>query len=525
MFCRRRAGGGDVSGRRLLSRPVIVEKYRSENDGAYPEKVAVVLWAVESLRNEGLNEATILALVGMEPVWNQRGEVRGVAPIPAARLGRPRIDVVANASGLYRDLFPDKIRFIDNAIRQAATLTDVENFITANDARMAARLVESGMDADAAARLSRARVFSEAPGAYGNRVSELVSASGLWENDTAVSEVFLRHSGYAYGEDNWGTPAEKALAENLANAGAAWHSSSSNVYGLMDNDDMFMYLGGMSLAIKHLSGRAPATMITEQRSGGSVAVRDLRFMLGREMRARYLNPKWIEGMKAENYAGAGELSHYVEYLWGWQVTTPDEIDAVMWEQTYEVYVADKYGLDVKGFMAENNPWAFQSLTGRMLESVRKGYWDAGEDVRRTLAVEYAMNVITRGVACCDHTCNNPQLNQMVMNIISLPGVMSPELAAEFKLAVEKAATKNLNEQVTERRDLLDRLGDKPETPRRAEGAEQPDATENVKGLKMEPLEKEAEQAELSASGVEWFAAVFVLALLLLFFLGMRRRAR
>lgn len=501
----------------------LIAKYRADNDGQYPEKVAVVVWAVETLRNEGVNEATVLSLIGMEPVWNPRGQVTGVRPIPASRLGRPRIDVVVNASGLYRDLFPDKIRFLDNAIRHAATQDDIENLIAKHDRLIRERLVRSGMAAGEAERMARARIFSEAPGAYGNRVSELVSASALWDDDKAVSDAFLRHSGFAYGEDVWGAPAEKPLAENLRDAQVAWHSASSNVYGLMDNDDMFMYLGGMSLAIRNLSGRAPAAMIAEPRGADEMRMLPLRHVLGREMRSRYLNPKWIEGMKGENYAGAGEMAHYVEYLWGWQATTPDSVEQTMWEQTYEVYVADKYGTGIKEFMDENNPWAYQSLTARMLEVVRKGYWQASDEVRRTLAVEYAMNVVTRGVACCDHTCNNPQLNQMVMNLISLPGLMSPELVADFKLAVEESAQKELDEQIRERRELLDKLGQsRPEpAPEKPSGAEH--GAKDVKGLKMEPLERKEERADISSSGVEWFAAVFVMALLCFFFIGFRRR--
>ncbi|MCD8351031.1 MAG: cobaltochelatase subunit CobN [Planctomycetaceae bacterium] len=500
----------------------IIARHRDDHDGAFPDKVAVVLWAVESLRNEGLNEATILSLIGMKPVWNKRGQLGGVQPIPASELGRPRIDVVANASGLYRDLFPDKIRFLDNAIRHAATLTDVENFIRINDRRMTESLVSSGMEPGAAEAMAKARIFSESPGAYGNRVSELVSASGLWQDDASIADTFLRHTGYAYGENFWGVPAQPSLSANLADASVAWHSSSSNLYGLMDNDDMFMYLGGMSLAITRLSGHSPTTVITEQRSGDAVTVRDLRFMLGREMRSRYLNPKWIEGMMADNYAGAGEMSKYVEHLWGWQVTAPDDVDVSMWSQTYDVYVADKYGMDVKEFMADANPWAFQSLTSRMLEAVRKGYWSPPESVRSSLAAEYAMNVITKGVACCDHTCNNPQLNQMVMTLISLPGVLSPEIATQFKLAMEQSAQKSLEEQVRERQELLQSLGSQPKAPKEPEAGSRAEDPETVKGLKMEPLDQE-DEAELASSGVQWYAAFLVLGLLALFYLGMRRR--
>jgi cobaltochelatase CobN len=499
----------------------IIDEYVSEN-GSYPEKVAVVLWAVESLRNEGLNESTILSLVGVEPVWNAGGQATGTRPIPASRLNRPRIDVAINASGLYRDLFPDKILFLDAAIRQAAAQDDLENFISKNDKRMERTLIESGMSEEEAGRFSRARIFSEAPGAYGNRVEELVSASGLWEKDSAVAEVYRRHTGFAYGGDVWGEPAQEALDENLRDAKVVWHSVSSSYYGLMDNDDMFMYLGGMSLAIRDISGTAPQTLIADQRTLGAVKMESLTKFLGAEMRSRYLNPKWIEGMKGENYAGAREMSNYVEYLWGWQVTTPEAVDATAWRETYEVYVEDKYGLDLPEFLDKENAWAYQSLTARMLETTRKDYWDAPDEVKNRLAVSYATSVVNRGLACCDHTCNNPQFHQMVLNVVSIPGLMSPEMVAEFKLAVENAGQQTMDEMVETREELLKNLGDTNASAREKSGPEAESPEESVKGFKMEKVENSPEKTSVSSSGVEWFASLFVLALLALFFIGLRR---
>jgi len=503
----------------------IIAQYIEENK-TYPDKVAVVLWAVEAMRNEGLNESTILALIGVEPVWTPSGQISGTRPIPGRRLGRPRVDVAINASGLYRDLFPDKILFLDAAIRQAAAQDDIENFISRNDERIKTALLKSGLNEEEAGRFSRARIFSESPGAYGNRVEELTSASGLWEDDAAIAEVYREHTGFAYGQDFWGAPAQASLEENLREAKVAWHSASSNVYGMMDNDDMYMYLGGLSLAIRDLSGQAPQTFIADQRTLGQVSLEPLAKFIGQEMRARYLNPKWIEGMKGENYAGAKAMSDYVEYLWGWQVTTPEAVSERSWEQTYEVYVEDKYDQGLKEFMNEHNPWSYQSLTARMLETTRKGYWQADEAVQQKLAVEYALNVITKGVACCDHTCNNPQLNQMVLNIISLPGVLSPELAAEFKLAVEEAGQKSLEEMVVDRLGLLKHLGEIREAKKAASAPaeEAKTETESVKGLKMEKVDNMAEKTSISSSGVEWFASLFVAALVLLFFIGLRRRS-
>ena len=495
----------------------------------YPEKVAMVLWATETIRNEGINEATILHLMGMRPVWDKSDRIAGVEPIPGELLKRPRIDVLINASGLYRDLFPNMFEYLDQAVQKAALLSDIENLIRKNNEQIKDRLMRSGVPENEASILARLRIFSETPGNYGNRVSELTSASGLWEKDDEIAKVFQQHTGYAYGQGRWGTRAQEALQENLRQSDVAVHSISSTVYGTMDNDDMFQYLGGLSLAISKERGEAPDTMVTLQQRPGEIKVEALGKTIGKELRTRYLNPKWIDGMKKEDYAGAREMSNFVDYMWGWQATTPFAVDEAKWRETYEVYVEDKYKLDIKDFFNKTNPWAYQSMTARMLESIRKDYWQADETTRRKLAAEYAVNVVEQGVACCDHTCNNPLLNNMVVNIISIPGVLSPEIVERFKLAVEKAVQKSLNQQTADMADVKRKVDDGfskqavPETKKEQQQEANGKSKTSVEGYKMEEVNSQDKSTELPSSGAQWYAVVFAIVLLAFVAIGMNRR--
>ncbi len=512
-----------------------------KKQGKYPEKVAIVLWATETQRNEGVNESTALWLMGLKPRWNGAGRVTGVDVVPGRILKRPRIDVMINASGLYRDLFPDKIIWLDKAIRLAARQTDIDNLIALHDRQIKDALVARGVPEKRAKILSRFRIFSERPGSYGTGVAEMTGNSGIWKDPSEIVGVFENRTGFAFGAGRWGEPAKEVLKQNLARVDVAVHSRSSNVYGLLDNDDMFQYLGGLSMAVRQESGKAPETLITRQQKPGSVEVENMAKTLGREMRSRYLNPKWIKGMKREGYAGAREMAHFVEYLWGWQVTVPEAVDGAKWRQAYEVYVEDKYGLEMKKFFNKTSPWAYQSITARMLESIRKGYWKADEKIKKKLAVEYALNVVDKGVACCDHTCNNPLLNQMVVSIISVPGLLSPEVVKKFKLAVEKAAQKSLDEQVRQRLELQARLtapGENKNVKKpvrqnvRGErkdfkkgGARQPVAKREVEGYKMEEVKKVDQNQRPSSSGMEWLGLLAVGFFIVLFVLGAARKAR
>jgi cobaltochelatase CobN len=162
----------------------------------------------------------------------------------------------------------------------------------------------------------------------------------------------------------------------------------------------------------------------------------------------------------------------------------------------------------------------------MLEAVRKGYWHTTEQVKQQLAREYIDNVLRQGVACCDHTCNNPALNQMVINIASLPGVMDPRLVEQFKIAIEKMAQSSLEEQLEQRQQLQRQLQagfEAQQTARRNEQETQQEKTQaaqsggpedrQVTGYKMDKVSREDETTELSSSGIQWLAAFSVMVVL------------
>ena len=510
----------------------IVHRQLSEK-GEYPEKVAIILWATETLRSEGINESTILWLMGMEPVWDASGRVTGTRVVPGVMLGRPRIDVLINPSGLYRDLFPEKMTLLDKAVQQAIAANDVENFLLKHTMKTRESLEAKGVSAERAEKLSRVRIFTEKPGAYGNGVSELTAMSGFWKSDQEIADVWKRRTGFAFGQGMWGEEAEDLLAENLKGVAATVHTSSSALYGTMDNDDVYQYLGGLSLAVEKETGTRPDVLMTRQNRPDSLTVEGIDKTIGRELRSRYINPKWIEAMKKEDYAGARQMSNFVEYMWGWQVTVPHSVKEASWQQTYDVYVNDSLDLDLKEFFNEANPWAYQSLTARMLESVRKGYWQADESITKNLAKEYAVNVVEKGVACCDHTCNNPLLNQMVVTLISMPGVLSPEMVEKFTIAMEEAVGKTLEEQKNQQAVLHEKVMAAPEKKNEppARDAEKlketnPEAAGNgkkqVQGYKMEKIEKKEESTKPSSSGVMWYAAFFLLGFIGLFAWGMAR---
>ena len=92
------------------------------------------------------------------------------------------------------------------------------------------------------------------------------------------------------------------------------------------------------------------------------------------------------------------MRSFVEYLWGWDATAPEVIDDAKWKETFDVYVADKHQLGMQEFFEKNSPFAYQDITARMVETVRKGYWKADTATEKRLIEEYVDSVNRHGAS-------------------------------------------------------------------------------------------------------------------------------
>lgn len=80
----------------------IIRQHQQSNDGKFPETVAVTLWGLDAIKTRGESVAIVLALVGAFPVKEGTGRIVRYDLIPIQELGRPRIDVLASLSGIFR---------------------------------------------------------------------------------------------------------------------------------------------------------------------------------------------------------------------------------------------------------------------------------------------------------------------------------------------------------------------------------------------------------------------------------------
>ena len=403
--------------------------------GRYPKKASFVIWSDETLRHEGIVESQIFHLLGTRPVWDARGKVVDVEVVPTRQLGRPRVDIVIASSAT--GMFSNVTRLMDEAVQRVKVLEEADNYVRRHYLATKVALIGRGYTAEDADRRAGVRIFHEPPGKFNLNTSRIAAASGTWDSDRPMADEYLSKMGHGYGNGFWGEPMEDVFRLTLSGTEKVVHSSSTMVYGALDNDDFFMYMGGLAAAVRRIDGESPEMVVTNTRDPGRPAMTGIDEFIGAEFRTRYVNPTWIEGMQREGYAGASEIRRFIEHLWGWDATVPQTVDDAMWNESFAVYVEDRYGLGMKAFFDEHSPHAYQDITGRMVETIRKDYWAADYATTERLLREHVESVAGHGVGCSFHTCGNPRFLRYVLEQGKAMNVPGPVLEA-YRAAMAQA---------------------------------------------------------------------------------------
>jgi cobaltochelatase CobN len=339
---------------------VLVERHLADT-GEHPRTVGLILWGTAAMRTQGDDVAEALALLGIRPVWAPESRrVVDLEPVPLDELGRPRIDVTLRISGFFRDAFPNLVTLLDRAVRLAASLPESadHNYVRG--------------DADP-------RVFGPAPGAYGAGILSLLE-EGAWRDDDDLAAVYIAWSGFSYGEQGFGVPAEASMRRRFSLIDVAVKNQDNREHDIFDSDDYFQEHGGMVATIRSLSGRDPKAWFGDSADPARPVVRSLAEEAARVVRTRVVNPRWIEAMQRHGYKGAFEMAATVDYLFGYDATA-HVVDDWMYERVAAAYVGNS---DVRKFFAASNPWALRSIAERLLEASARGLWDASDEARRTL---------------------------------------------------------------------------------------------------------------------------------------------
>ncbi len=353
------------------SATLLIERHAQEH-GDYPRRVALSAWGTSNMRTGGDDVAQALALMGARPRWEgETGRVVGFEILPASVLGRPRVDVTLRVSGFFRDAFPNLIDLVDSAARACAALDEDEdvNPLAASFRRDRARLEASGMSGADAARRAGYRVFGSKPGAYGAGLQALIDER-CWETDADLAAAYLAWGSYAYGAGAEGAPEEGIFRDRLGAVEAVLHNQDNREHDILDSDDYYQFEGGLAATVRHLKGAAPIVYHNDHSRPESPRIRTLEEEVGRVVRARVVNPKWIAGAMRHGYKGGFELAATVDYLFAFAATA----HAVRDHHFDAVYAAYVEAPEVRQFLAEHNPAALAEIKARLAEAIARNLW-------------------------------------------------------------------------------------------------------------------------------------------------------
>ncbi len=370
------------------SAELLITRYRQDN-GEWPTSFGLSAWGTSNMRTGGDDIAQAMALIGAKPVWdNMSRRVTGYEVITLAQLSRPRIDVTLRISGFFRDAFPAQIELFDKAVRAIGALDESakENPIAARMAREKADLIAAGLDPKLAASRAGFRIFGSKPGAYGAGLQALIDEKG-WDKKGDLAEAYLAWGGYAYGANDEGTEERETFVKRLKGVEAVVHNQDNREHDLLDSDDYYQFEGGMTAAIEHVSGLRPSIYHNDHSRPEKPVIRALEEEIARVVRARVVNPKWIDGVKRHGYKGAFEMAATLDYLFAFSATT-GAVRNHHFELVYEAYLGDP---DTLEFLRDKNPAALKEMAERFLEAEERELWTP-----RSNSAKFQLEALAKG---------------------------------------------------------------------------------------------------------------------------------
>ena len=328
-----------------------------QSHGEWPRALVIDLWGSASLRTGGEEIAQGLALMGCRPQWDAAtGRVTGIEVLPPATLGRPRVDVTWRISGLFRDMFPTQIALIDAAARAVATRDEDDHDNPLAASTRAAGKVEP-------------RIFGSSPGTYGAGLEDLLS-SGDWQAREELGRAYLDAASHAYGgNEGEGFSAPGAFAGRIAGADLLVHTGDDPGRDILEGSADVAFIGGFAAAVAAL-GKNADVIVLDTSDPQRPRPRSVTEAVGRVVRARATNARFIAGQMRHGPRGASEFAETVDRLIGFAETT-NAIPGALIEAVHDAYVGDDL---VRDFMLRENPAAAKFIAERFAAARRRGLW-------------------------------------------------------------------------------------------------------------------------------------------------------
>ncbi|CAI0375013.1 unnamed protein product [Linum tenue] len=349
----------------------LIERQKIDNGGNYPETVALVLWGTDNIKTYGESLGQVLWMIGVRPIADTFGRVNRVEPVSLEELGRPRIDVVVNCSGVFRDLFINQMNLLDRAVKMVAELDEpVEmNYVRKHALEQAETL---GIDIREAAT----RIFSNASGSYSSNINLAVENSS-WNDEKQLQDMYLSRKSFAFDSDAPGAgmmEKKKVFEMALSTADATFQNLDSSEISLTDVSHYFDSDPTNLVQSLRKDKKKPSAYIADTTTANA-QVRTLSETVRLDARTKLLNPKWYEGMMSSGYEGVREIEKRLTNTVGWSATS-GQVDNWVYEEANTTFIQDE---EMMKRLMDMNPNSFRKLVQTFLEANGRGYWETSED--------------------------------------------------------------------------------------------------------------------------------------------------
>ncbi|MGR3290117.1 MAG: cobaltochelatase subunit CobN, partial [Paracoccaceae bacterium] len=349
------------------SASLLIEKHLQDH-GDWPRTMLLTAWGTANMRTGGHDIAQCLALMGVKPKWDAANRrVTGFEIIPHTTLGRPRVDVTLRVSGFFRDAFPQLIALVDSAARAVMALDEPADINPA-----AARAKTEGES-------GQYRVFGAKPGAYGAGLQAMIDER-LWGNKKDLADAYLEWGSYAYGKNAEGRKDRAAFETRLSQTEAIVQNQDNREHDLLDSDDYYQFEGGAAAAVSTLQGQDRPIYHNDHSRPERPVIRTLEDEIGRVIRSRVVNPKWIEGVKRHGYKGAFEIAATVDYMFAFAATT-GAVKSHHFDLVHAAFLEDD---ETREFIEANNAPALREIAERLAEAIERGLWSPRSNSAKSL---------------------------------------------------------------------------------------------------------------------------------------------
>jgi magnesium chelatase subunit H len=337
----------------------------SAKRGKLPEAVGVVLWGSEMLESEGVGIAQALDLLGARVAKDFFGRAERAELIPLEQLGRPRIDILANTSAVFKNTFPGSIRLITEAVALAAKADEPHerNYVKKHVDELVARGIEP--------RLALARCFGMGDDAFMGQVGAMLD-KGTFTDFNDIGAAWISDNSFAmlptYNQivleaapevQRYLVERVEVIQQPLVAMGA----------GGPVKEDMFASFTSAFGAAKRSIGHDDTMIVVTDLTRSDVRVRDFRTVVVNGVLTRFHSKAWRDRMLEHGYSGVMEFGDIFKAMRSTEAALGNTISPDLWKRTVEVTLLDWQRI------AEANSHKTRELGEILLDTRRRGMWE------------------------------------------------------------------------------------------------------------------------------------------------------